>query len=85
MIFYVGIAIPELSKLLMHDFHNNYMLNKYDKNKIPLILPTSTACFTKLMLEMLTKYEKQEDLKYFDTSGFAENNKCFSKETKINK
>ena len=28
---YVGIAILELSKLLMYVFHYSYMLNKYDK------------------------------------------------------
>lgn len=29
---YVGMTVLELSKHLMHNFHYNYILNKYDKN-----------------------------------------------------
>ena len=31
---YVGMAILDLSKLLMYEFHYNYMLKKYDKTNI---------------------------------------------------
>ena len=30
---YVGMAILDLSKLLLYDLHYNYMLKKYDKKK----------------------------------------------------
>ena len=43
---YVGMAILELSKLLMYDFYYNYRLRKYDKKNIKLMLiDTDSLCY----------------------------------------
>ena len=49
---YVGMAILDLSKLLMYDFHYNYMLKKYN---IKLNLQTQTVFVMKLKLMMFIK------------------------------
>ena len=43
---YVGIAILDLSKLLMYDFHFSYMLKKCDKKNIKLMFTdTDSLCY----------------------------------------
>ena len=52
---YDGIAILDLSKLLMYGFHYNYMLKKYDKKNIKLMFTEQTVFVMKLKLMMFIK------------------------------
>ena len=42
---YFGMAILDLSKLLMYHFHYNYMLKKYDRKNIKLIFTDTDSLF----------------------------------------
>ena len=52
---YVGIAIIDLSKLWMYDFHYNYMFKTYDKKNIKLMFSIDTDFVMKLKLIMFIK------------------------------
>ena len=42
---YVGQAIPDLSKILMFDFHYDYIRKKYD-SKVELLFTDTDSCYT---------------------------------------
>ena len=66
----------EFSKLLMYNFHYNYMLEKYDKKNIKLMF-TDTDC---LRYEIKTDHVYKDlfqDKKLFDNSNFPKNSEFF--------
>ena len=52
---YIGMAILDLSKLLMYDFHYNYMLKKYDRKNLKLMFTDTDSVFMKLKLMTFMK------------------------------
>lgn len=69
----VGFTVLELSKLLMYDFHYNYMLRKYGANNVNLLY-TDTDSF---IYEIKTRdfyNDIKIDLDRFDTSNFSADN-----------
>ena len=70
---FVGFSILELSILLMHKFHYDYMCNKYDAK----LLFTDTES---LVYEINSEdiYEKCfKDRRLFDFSGYPTDSKCY--------
>ena len=66
---YVGMAILDLFKLLMYDFHYNNMLKKYDRKNIKLMLTDTDSLFYEIKTDDV--YEdllKDEEL--FDNSNY---------------
>ena len=79
---YVGMAILELSKCLMYDFHYNYILDKYGKNAKLLFTDTDSLCY-----EIKTKDVYKDllvDKELFDNSDYSEDSPFhFSNNKKI--
>ena len=66
---YCGMAILDLSKSLMYDFHYGYILPKYGKNQKLLFTDTDSLCY-EIETEDFYKDISGDVEKGFDTSNF---------------
>ena len=66
---YCGMAILDISKSLMYDFHFNYILTKYGKNQKLLFTDTDSLCY-EIQTEDFYKDISGDVEDYFDTSNF---------------
>ena len=48
---YIGVCILELSKLLMYEFHYDYIKNKYDNNSKLLFTDTDSLMYEQLFYQ----------------------------------
>ena len=82
---YVGMCILDLSKTLMHDFHYNYIKNKFGPKAKLLFTDTDSLCrFTdtdSLCYEDIYK-ELWEDKQLFDNSDYPKDSLYFRAENK---
>ena len=73
----VGFAILELSKCHMYDFHYNFMLKKYPRDKVQIVYMDTDSYIYNITTPQL--YEDMlSDLEKYDTSNFPENHRCRS-------
>ena len=78
---YVGMAILDLSKLFIYDFHYNYMLKKYDRKTIKLCLTDTDSLFYEIKTDDV--YENLfQDKELFDNSDYPKNSAFFFDENK---
>ena len=75
---YVGTAILDLSKLLMYDFHYNYMLNKY--NIKLMFTDTDSLCYEIKTGDVYKDLFQDKEL--FDNSDYPQNSEFFFDENK---
>lgn len=69
----IGMSVLDISKVIMYDFHYNYMKKKYEENVE--ILYTDTDSFVyKIMCEDFYADMKDDIERYYDTSDYPENN-----------
>ena len=66
---YCGMAILDISKSLMYDFHYGYILPKYGKNQKLLFTDTDSLCYG-IETEDFFKDISGDVKDYFDTSNF---------------
>ena len=73
---YVGMAILDLSKLLMYEFHYTYMLKKYDKTNIKLMfMDTDSLCY-EIKTDDVYK-DLFQDKELFGNSDYPKNSTFF--------
>ena len=67
---YVGMTILDLSKLLMYDFHYNYMLKKYDRKNIKLEHTDTDSPFYEIKTDDVYE-DLLKDKELFDNSDYT--------------
>jgi hypothetical protein len=76
---YCGFTILDNSKMLMYDFHYNYIQKKYKDNKL-LFTDTDSLCY-EIHTEDIYK-DMYEDKTLFDLSNFPIDSECYDKSNK---
>ena len=67
---YCGMAILDISKTLIYDFHYRYILPKYGKNQKLLFTDTDSLCY-EIETEDFFADISEDVEKSFDTSNFS--------------
>ena len=73
---YVGMAILDLSKLLIYEFHYNYMLKQYDKKNIKLMFTATESLCNEIKTDDVYK-DLFQDKELFDNSDYPKNSAFF--------
>jgi len=77
---YVGFTILDLSKILMYDFHYNYMKTKYGQNAQLLFTNTDSLCYSIYTEDVYQDMIKDKHL--FDTSEYDSEHPLYSTKNK---
>ena len=72
---YVGQAILDLSKCIMHDFHYNYVKKNYVHKAKLLFTDTDSLCYEMQTDDIYEDIYKEKHL--FDLSNYPSNDKHF--------
>jgi hypothetical protein len=77
---YCGFTILDNSKMLMYDFHYNYIQKKYKDNNKLLFTDTDSLCY-EIYTEDIYR-DMYEDRTLFDLSNFPIDSKCYDESNK---
>ena len=72
---YLGQAILDLSKIVMYEFHYDYMKQKYSDNKLKLCYMDTDSLIYEIKTDDFYKDIADEVESKFDTSGYRDNDK----------
>ena len=78
---YTGLCVLDLSKVLMYDFHYNYVKQKYPGDSSRLLFTDTDSLVYKIHTENLYR-DMFQDQDLFDFSGYPKTHFCFSNENK---
>ena len=77
---YTGVAVLELSKLLMYEFHYDYMKQKYPGEKSKLCFTDTDSLLYRIESDDIYK-DMMEDHEHFDFSGYKDDHSMFDGKT----
>ena len=77
---YVGMCILDLSKVLMYDFHYNFIKKKYGDRAILLFTDTDSLCYIILTDDVYQDLFNHRDM--FDNSDYSKSSKFYFDENK---
>ena len=74
---YVGFSVLDLSKLLMYDFHNNFIKLHYPNKKSTLLFTDTDSLTYKIQsADIYSEFKQHSEL--FDFSAYPSTYECFS-------
>ena len=71
---YVGMAILDLSKICMYDFHYGYMMKKFDTKELKLMYTDTDSFIYEIHCDDVYENVIKADIANFDTSDYPKNN-----------
>ena len=74
---YTGFVVLELSKLLMYDFHYNYIQERYGVDKARLLFTDTDSLCYKIETDDLYQ-DMMENIQYYDTSSYPKTHPLYS-------
>ena len=74
---YVGLCVLDISKVLMYDFHYNYVKSKYPNDESKLLFTDTDSLVYKIRSENLYR-DMLQDKELFDFSGYPKDHPCYS-------
>ena len=77
---YVGMCILDLSKVLMYDFHYNFIKKKYGDRAILLFTDTDSLCYIIITDDVYQDLFNHRDM--FDNSDYCKSSKFYFDENK---
>ena len=78
---YTGLCVLDLSKILMYNFHYNYVKQKYPREKSKLLFTDTDSLVYKIQTRDLY-HDMKEDEHLFDFSGYPNDHFCYSNANK---
>ena len=78
---YIGMCILELSKVLMYEFHYDYIKNKYGNNS-KLLFTDANSLMYEIKTEDVYK-DFSNDKEMFDFSNYSAKSKCYDNSNKL--
>ncbi|GFQ93384.1 uncharacterized protein TNCT_369411 [Trichonephila clavata] len=73
---YIGFSILDISKILMYNFHYEYIKSKYNTNAKLLFTDTDSLCYEIVTQDVYEDMEK--DLHFFDTSDYPKTHPLYN-------
>ena len=77
---YIEMWILELSKVLIYEFHYNYIKNKYDKKSILLFTDTDSLMY-EIKTDVYEDFSSNKEM--FDFSNYLTKSKCYDNSNKL--